>query len=511
MVLGVDLGTGGCKACAVRRDGRVAGAASADYETLTPQAGWAEQAPDDWLEAVADATGRLLQETSIRGRDVAGLAVSCAAHIAVLTDGHGQPVRNALLWSDQRSQREAEELEEAAGDHIFARTGNRVSTTWTLPHLAWIARNDPDAWRRTERIMLSKDYLVYRLTGSRTTDPATALSALLYDAVHGCWSDSLCELVGITPDALCEVLPATAVVGHLTDEAAGRLGLVSGTPVINGTLDSAAETYGAGVATPGQALLRLATAGGVHLVHDRMRSHSHLITYPHPLAPLWFSQAGTSSCASSVKWAIDAFTRGQGTSFEQWDREAAAVPPGSEGLVYHPYLAGERCPHWDNTLRASFVGASLRHTSAHFARAVYEGTALSIRDALGVLEEVAPAPTVLTTVGGGARSELWLRIVCDCLGSPLRVARHADSSYGAAVLGLVGLGYFENLEEALKNLRGSEAEMEPDAQNHCLYSELFEKYRQIHAQLAPVYQCGRDTPDANIRAMVETARTYGRY
>ena len=251
------------------------------------------------MPAISQATAELLDQTGIRGEDVEGIALSCAAHIAVLLDGQGRPTRNAILWSDQRSREEVEALEVSSGDEIFERTSNPVSTTWTLPHLAWIQRHDAEAWSRTERILLSKDFLAHRLAGCLTTDPATALSSLLYDTAYDGWSESLCELVDVTPDMLCEVHPVTAVVGELTKKAASALRLRAGTPVINGTLDSAAETFSAGVASPGKALLRLASAGGIHLVFDRVHPHPRMITYPHPVEPLWFSQAGTSTCATS--------------------------------------------------------------------------------------------------------------------------------------------------------------------------------------------------------------------
>ena len=486
-VLGMDLGTGGCKVCAVGEDARLAGSCAVDYPTHTPEPGWAEQNPDDWMPAIAQATAQLIDQTGIRGEDVAGVALSCAAHIAVLIDGQGRPTRNAILWSDQRSREEVEALEAASGHEIFIRTSNPVSTTWTLPHLTWIQRHDAEAWERTKRILLSKDFLAYLLTGCLTTDPATALSSLLYDPAEDGWSASLCELVGVTPDMLGKVHPPTTVVGSLTKEVASALRLKAGTPVVNGTLDSAAETFGAGVASPGRALLRLASAGGIHLVFDHVKPHLRLITYPHPVKPLWFSQAGTSTCATSVTWAIRTFTSDKGVSFGDWDREADKVAVGSEDLFFHPYLSGERCPHWNPRLRASFVGASVRHGTGHFARAVYEGTAFSIRDALGVLEEVGASPTDLTAVGGGTASELWLRIVCDCFGKPLKIAAHADSSYGAALLGLVGLGFFKETKDVLANVGQSHREIQPDKENHAIYNGLFERYRDIHARLAPVY------------------------
>lgn len=487
IALGIDIGTGGCKVYAVDDRGHTIGRAGADYPMQTPQPGWVEQNPLDWVRALARTTRDLLAGASIRSGEIAGVALSSAAHIAVLLDDAGVPTRNALLWSDQRSRAEAEELAATTGEEITRCTHNHVSTTWTLPHLLWIRRNDPQAWHRTKRVLLSKDYLAFRLTGRMVTDPATALSSLLFDARAQRWSDMLCDVAGISPDQLPELVPPDAVIGNVTPEAARLSGLPRGAPVVCGTLDSAAETYGAGVAAPGQMLLRLASAGGIHLVLDQPRAHSKLITYPHPVSPFWFAQAGTSTCATSVKWAIRTFAQDLGTSFERWDDLAAAAPPGSEGLLFHPYLAGERCPHWDASLRASFVGMTLRHTLGHFARAVYEGTALSIRDALSVLDALDARSEVLTVVGGGTRSALWLRIVCDCLGLPLNVAPHSDSSYGAALLGLVALGIFDRPADALAKISMTTSQMTPTRENHRLYDRLFDTYRDVHVKLAPVH------------------------
>lgn len=491
IVLGIDIGTGGCKVCAVDDQGQVMGSAGADHPTLTPRPGWVEQRPEDWIRALRRAAHGLFVDSPVRPNEIAAVALSSAAHIGVLLDGRGAPTRNAVLWSDQRSGVEAEELSAEHGNEISNCTYNHVSTTWTLPHLLWIRRHDPEAWQRTKRIVLSKDYVGFRLTGRVATDPATALSSMLFDARAECWSESLCELAGVTSDQLPDVVPVDSVTGTLTPEAADLLTLPPGIPVVCGTLDSAAETLGAGAAAPGQLLLRLASAGGIHLVLNRPHAHPKLITYPHPVAPFWFSQAGTSTCATSVKWAIRTFARDTGMSFDRWDDLAAAVPVGSEGLLFHPYLAGERCPHWDPSLRASFVGVTLRHTLGHFARAVYEGTAFAIRDSLSVLNRPGASPEALTAVGGGTRSALWLRIVCDCLGLPLNVAPHADSSYGAALLGLVALGIFDSPADALAKIDMTTSQIAPDHDNHRLCSRLFDIYCDIHSKLAPLY-CGPD-------------------
>ena len=486
LVLGIDVGTGGCKVCAVDRTGRGAAAAAESYPTHSPQPGWAEQDPDDWPVAIAGAVRRLLAEGPIDPSDVAGLALSSAAHVGVLVDEAGRPVRRAILWSDQRSVREAADLEESHGPEILRLSFQKVSTTWTLPHLLWVRRNEPDVWANVRRVLLSKDYVLHWLTGRAVTDPATALSSQLFDASRGEWSHTLCDLVGVRTGDLPEVVPAPAVAGGLGGEVARQLGLPSGLPVVVGTLDSAAETFGAGVVRPGQLLLRLATAGGIHLVLDAPLPHPQLITYPHPIAPLWYCQAGTSSCASAVQWAMTTFTAGRGMSYAEWGELAAGAPPGSEGLIFHPYLAGERCPHWDPHLRASFIGATMHHGPAHFARAVYEGTAFSIRDAFSTLADLPIDEGPLTAVGGGTASDLWLQIMSDVLARPIDVAAHADSSHGAALLGLVGLGLIPTMDQAAAIAARTAKRVIPIAANVKRCDRQFDLYRDIHRQLAPV-------------------------
>lgn len=484
-VLGIDIGTSGCKACAVDAAGRVTAEAASAYPTRSPRPGWTEQDPADWLDAVAQATRRLTAGHPVLPDTVAGMALSCAAHIGVLLDEKDRPLRPAILWSDQRSADEVRELDEAAGDVIFHQTHQRVSTTWTLPHLAWIQKHEPDVWRATRRLLLSKDYVLWWLAGQRVTDPATALSAQLYDARAGCWSPDLCRLARVDGDMLPRVAAVTDVAGGLGADAADRLGLRPGTPVVVGTLDSAAETFAAGVDRPGRCLIRVASAGGVHLVLPEPRPHPRLITYPHPRRPLWYSQAGTNACASAVRWAMQCLRGDVATSFEQWDALAASAPAGCDGLIFHPYLQGERCPYWDPHLRASFTGATMSHGTAHFARAVYEGTAFSIRDAFSVLEELGIGDDPFVAVGGGTASAVWMQIIADVLGRPIDVAPMVDSSCGAALLGLEGLG--------LRRCSGMAASEEKDTGPRHLVPRAaeaadcerqFQRYRRIQQALA---------------------------
>ncbi len=486
-VLGIDLGTSSCKVCAVDASGRHLGARSAGFPTLTPRAGWAEQDPQHWVPAATEATRQLLSEGPVPPEEVGGLSLSSAAHIAVLLDAGGSPLRNSILWYDQRSLNEVEELKSQRGHEIFRLSHNSVSPTWTLPQLLWVRRQEPEVWSKVRRIALSKDYLSSWLTGRWTTDPATALSSMLFDAHVGDWSVPLLDPLGLAAEALPRVHPSTARVGSLTAAAAQELGVPAGVPVINGTLDSAAETYGAGVVRPGDCLLRLATAGGIHLVLEAPHPHPGLITYPHPVSPLWYSQAGTNSCTSALHWVFRTVGSGRPGTFQEWDPGVEAVPQGAEGLFFHPYLSGERCPYWDGRLRASFTGATFSHHPEHFVRAAYEGTAFSLRDALGVLDDLGDQRGTITVVGGGTAGKLWTRIVCDVLGKTLQVARVTDSAYGAALLGLVGIGLYSDVSQPLAGSRQELEVVSPDPERARGYTVLFDRYREIQQKLQPVY------------------------
>ena len=485
-VLGVDLGTSECKVCLVTEAGEVMRAARAGYATRAPRPLWAEQDPGDWAPAATAATRRLLAETGIAARSVVGIALTSAAHIGVLLDAHGSPVRPAMLWNDQRSSREAAELEREHGEEILRRTYQAVSTTWTLPHLCWVRRNDPDAWARTRRVALSKDFLVEWLVGSPATDPATALSSQLYDASVGRWSPELCAMAGVSPEMLPPVRPARDRIGGLTAEAAERLGLPPGTPVVVGTLDSATELFAAGAVAEGQCLVRLATAGGVQVVIRGPRPNRKLITYPHVVEPLWYCQAGTNACVTSVRWGARLVTGEADVPFAAWDAWAAAAPVGAGGLLFHPYLVGERAPQWDPELRASFVGASLDHGRGHFARAIYEGTAYSIRHAMSVLPGIESSSGALAVVGGGTQSAVWVQILADVLGRPLVVAEGVDSAYGAGLLGLAGLGLSDGRAGA-EATAARWRSIAPQPEGTAAYADRYPAYVRVAEALAPLY------------------------
>lgn len=497
--LGLDLGTSSCKICALDPTGTIVATASEPYRTLSPRDGWAEQDPASWLEALKSAAGKLLGDGAIDPARVAAIALTSAAHIGVLQDSDDRPLRPALLWSDQRSAAQAAALRAECGDDILRITLNNVSTSWTLAHLAWVREEEAALWSRVARICLSKDYLLHWLTGRWVTDPATAVSAMLLDARSGVWSDELRALVGLQDIALPELAAPEAVVGTILPGPAGELGLPAGVPVVNGTLDSATETYGAGAVAAGDFVIRVGTAGGIHTVKDRPLADPRLLTYPHPVSGLWYSQGGTNAAGSAIAWALDAAGLPRsGAGFDQFSSLAASAPAGSDGLTFHPYLSGERTPYWDPALRGTAAGLSFRHGAAHLARAVIEGVAFSLKDAfLAVLASdggpsgATRAPRRIRVVGGGVSDPLLMQILSSALDLELQLLAGVDSAYGAALLAMRrgGVAAAPGPDQAGKGrLDVADRIVSPLEADVPVYRRAFAAYRERAAALRQMYQ-----------------------
>ncbi len=480
-LVGVDIGAGSLKTMVVGRDGRVRGSASVDIATHTPHAGWSEQHPQDWWSALCATAPRALAEAGIGADAVAAIGFSAGAHTPVLEDAAGNVLRPAILWSDQRSAEEARELEARHGDEILATGCNRAVPTWTQPQLLWLARHEPSVLARARRLYVAKDWLRSRLTGTWETDPTEAVGTLLYDGGRGRWSERLCEMIGFDPAKLPPVVRPTAVVGEVTRAAADATGFAAGTPVVCGSSDTSVEVYGAGAIAPGQAAVKLATAATVSIVGHEPRVHRSVINYPFAVPGLWYTIGATNSCASAHRWLRDRFFMAPGVSgaaaFDTMDRLAAEVPAGAGGLLFHPYLNGERTPHWDPLLRADFIGMTFRHDRGHFVRALYEGIACSLRDVLEALRGQGLDAGMARIIGGGARSATWRRIVCDVLGIGIEMPRVTDASFGAALMAGVGVGLYASEVEAVRETVEVVARHEPDAALRGRYDALYGIYR----------------------------------
>lgn len=491
-LLGVDLGAGSLKASLVDDQGKTIGEASHPVATSIPQFGWSEQDPEDWVRAFAQAVPAAIARAKIAPSAIVGIGISAGAHIPVLLDRDDRPVRPAILWNDQRSALEAQELRDQAGDLIVATSLNRANPTWSLAMLKWLGRHEPEAVARTHRLCIAKDYLRFRITGDWHSDFSDAVGALMADCRTGGWSRALCDLIGWPFERLPPLASPEAVVGQVTPAAARAFGLAAGTPVVTGSNDTTVELYGVGAIKPGQGAIKLATAAVVYLTTRGPRVHPPISCYPHIMPGLFYCATGTNSCASAHRWLRDQmFMSDSGSApadgaaaFAEMDRLAGDVAPGAEGMIFHPYLQGERGPHWDPLLRASFIGMTMRHGRGHFARALYEGIAFSVCDLLTAAKKEGLSFDSFRLIGGGARSATWRQIISDVLNVEIERPESGDASFGAALVAGVGVGMFSSFQEAVERCVRVVDVARPDPGRHAFYGELFEVYREVTTRLA---------------------------
>jgi xylulokinase len=495
-LIGADAGTSGCKVTLIDSAGHVLAGSQAGYKTNFPRPGWAEQDPEDWHRALVQAVRQCIETADVPARDVAALSVCGPAHNVVLLDRDRCALQPVIHWSDLRSTPQAAWLEAEHGSTIYEITYQRVNPVWTLPQLLWVRQNQPEVWQRIHRVVIGKDYLSYRLTGSWRTDWYDAMGTQMFDARAREWSQPICELLGLPLDRLPPVSDATEITGKVTAAAAQETGLATGTPVAVGSGDSVVEALGAGVVEPGQCIVKLGTAGNVNVVTAEPRPDRRTLTYCHVVPDRWYTIAATNSGASSAKWFREAFnlkarSPGAGGRFLV-DRMAAEVPPGSEGLIFHPYLQGERSPYWDPALRGDFIGITIRHQQQHFARAVLEGVAFSLRDCVELVRDLGISITETRLMGGGACSALWRQIVANVLGMDLLVSAEGTTAYGAALLAGVASGVFSDVQEAAMSAIHTQGNVQSDPKNAARYAQLYPLYRQATQSLGPIYHALRE-------------------
>jgi xylulokinase len=467
-LVGVDVGTTGVKALAISAEGDVLARAERDYELAIPHAGWAEQDPEAWWQASEEALAAL------GVGEPAGIGLSGQMHGLVALDDADRVLRPAILWNDQRTAVECAEIERLLGlDRLIELTGNRALTGFTAPKLLWVRRHEPDVYARIAHVLLPKDYVRLRLTGQRATDVADASGTLLFDVAGRRWSDEVIDLLEIPRDWLPEVLESPVVSGQSGE----------GVPVAAGAGDQAAAALGVGVDRPRPISVVLGTSGVVFatLPGFAVDAQARVHVFCHAVPGLWHAMGVMLSAAAALRWLRDALV---GESYEELLREASRWPPGGEGVLFQPYLAGERTPHADPTARAAFVGLSLRHDRGALVRAVLEGVAYGLRDSLELLRELGVEAEVGRVSGGGARSTLWLRIVASVLGLPVeRTAAEEGSAYGAALLGGVAAGVFTSPAEAVERCVRVRDRIDPDPAWQEAYEEGYARYRALYPTL----------------------------
>lgn len=465
----------------------------AEYATLHPRPGWAEQNPEDWYVAMCGLLSGI--DVGIRRR-IRALALDSFTHGAVLLDAQMRVIRPTIIWTDQRSTRECEALQARHGDLIFATAFQSPTPTWTLPQLLWLRQYEPEAFGAIRHLSFVKDYIRFRLTGELACDRIEAQGTLFWDMRNACWSEALCALAGIPLRALPAIGAPTDPAGAITSEAESVTKLLAGTPVFMGASDTAVEDYAAGAVRPGQLVLKLATAGNVNVMTAEAHPHCETLTYAHVVPGLWYTATATNAAAVCQRWFRDLCcglevqdARRQGVNpYDVLDALAAASPPGANGVVFHPYLMGERSPYWDPTLRGSFTGLGMATTKGDLSRALLEGVAYSLRDCYRTIEKLGLGADEAILIGGGAKSPLWSRIVSNVFNLPVSCPESGDASFGSALLAGIGAGVFADAADALKQCLRIAQTWQPGAEPAAFYARGFQVYRRIHDALATVYQ-----------------------
>ena len=484
-LLGIDFGGGASKATLIDTEGTIIAENTVEYPTLYPSAGACEQSPSDWISALSENTGALLEKSGISPSDILTVAIDAATHTSLICDKDFKPLRNAMFWTDTRSRTEATELFAAHGEGIFKKTFHKPDTIWTLPQLVWLKKNEPDTFEKAKYIFFEKDYIRYFMTGVFCTDYIEAEGSMLFDCNKMQWDEELCKMAGIDVSMLPPVMAPTEIVGGITEEAAKATGLAKDTPVICGTTDTALEVFASGSVEIGDVTVKLATAGRICVVTDKPYPDRHLVNYSHVAEGRWYPGTATKSCAASYRWYRDTF----GGEYRELDTAADEIPLGSEGLIYHPYLNGELTPYADPTLCGSFTGMRATHTRAHFTRAVLEGVAFSLLDSKLYLDSLGiPYNTVATAIGGGTKGKFWRQITADVLGIALKTTESSDSSLGSAMLAGIAAGVFKDTSDAVKKCVKEKDITYPNPENTEKYRRIFEVYKKIHDALAPIYQ-----------------------
>jgi xylulokinase len=473
VAVGLDIGTSGVKALAVSEDGEIVGRAEIGYDLSTPKPGWAEQDPEDWWRGTQQA----LEE--LGAGDVAGIGLSGQMHGLVALDADESVLRPAILWNDQRTGEQCEEIEERIGlSKLIAATGNRALTGFTAPKLLWLREHEPDVYERIAHILLPKDYVRLRLCGERAIDVADASGTLLFDVAHRRWSEEVCAALEIDMSWLPQALESPEVSGETSD----------GIPVAAGAGDQAAGALGVGVVEAGAPLsVVLGTSGVVFCALPEFAAdeEARVHAFCHAVPDTWHAMGVMLSAAGSLAWLRNAL--GGGSDYGDLVKEAAEWGPGVEGLTFLPYLAGERTPHADPDARGAFAGLSLRHDRGALVRAVLEGVAFGLRDSLDLIAELGPLPDRGRVSGGGARSEEWLRIVASVLELPLeRTAADEGAAFGAALLGGVAGGLWGSPAEAAEAVVRPTSTVEPVADWIAPYREQREVFRALYPAIREV-------------------------
>jgi xylulokinase len=492
--LGIDVGTGGTRALVVDDAGRVIASATEEHRAFaSPQIGWAEQDPGDWWRACGVAVPKALAQGQLRGEQIACVGLSGQMHGAVLLDEGARVVRPALIWCDVRTEKQCRELTAQIGAaHLIQLTCNPALANFTLTKCLWVRENEPENWSKVRSLMLPKDYVRFELTGERATDVADASGTLLLDVAHRRWSKEMLGLVQMDESLLPALYESPEICGRVSAAGAAATGLKIGTPVVAGAGDQAAGSTGIGVVSPGTVSATIGTSGVVLAATDgpALDPGGRLHTFCHAVPGRWMVMGVTQAAGLSLRWFRDQFgtgVDGQLESYEKLATEAAKAPPGCDGLLWAPYLMGERTPYLDPTARGMLVGLTASHTRAHVIRAILEGVAFSLRDTFTIFQEINVPVKTIRLGGGGARSALWRQIQADIYGRRVEtVEAEEGAAYGAALLAGVGAKAWSSVDAACSAVVRVAGSTSPHSEDLPAMERAYRVYRRMYPAMKSI-------------------------
>ena len=487
--LGIDLGTSSVKVILVSHSGKIVARYSKGYAIYSPFTGWAEQDPEEWWQAVTRAIRGVLAQARIDSSLIKGIGISGQTHGTVVLDKNHHPLRKAIIWMDRRSVPQVERLKKESGKRIMSITGLPISCGFMLPSVLWIKENEPEIWDKIFKIILPKDYIRLKLTGEVASDVSDAGGTLLLDVVRRTWSKEIADETGISFSFFPPLFESSQLTGYVIEESANKTGLKKNTPVFAGGADQVMMAIGSGVVDQGDVASSIGTGALLiaYLTHPILKPDRVLHTIPYAIPERWIIMGAILSGGASLSWFINRIL-GINLLEKKLDefisQELSSRSAASRGLIFLPYLDGERTPHLDPLARGSLIGLTLNHDQRDLIRAVMEGVIFALRDCLEEFKKSGIKPSRLVATGGGAKSKIWRQIQANIFNLPVAVPNTEEASaYGASVIAAVGSGFFSSTEEACKRWIKKEVVALPNCQEVKIYSEVYQIYRQLYSKL----------------------------
>ncbi len=495
-LLGIDIGTSTCKVSVFDRRGTVLSTASGEYEIYCPRAGWAEQDPEEWWKTVCSTLKYIFSKSPVKPEEIAGIGIDGQSWSAVAVDENGSALANTPIWLDTRASQICRELNNKIGaERIFELCGNSLQPSYTTAKIIWYQRYRPEIYKNIYKILQSNSYIACKLTGEMTQDASQGYGVHCYDMHTGTWNKDMCAELGIPWDFLPDIHPCHEVIGAVTKKAAKESCLAEGTPVVAGGLDAACGTLGAGVIHSGETQEQGGQAGGMSVCTDSYKADSRLILSCHVVPGKWLLQGGTTGGGGVMRWLEREFAdyerkeerKAGRSSLEIFNELAEKINPGSDGLVFLPYMSGERSPIWNPAAKGVYYGIDFGKGKGHFIRAAMEGVAFSLKHNLNVAEEAGVNVSVLRAMGGSANSLLWTQIKADVTGKPIIVpATDTATTLGAAILAGIGVGMYQDFEEAVKLTVENKRYHVPNEAHQYIYGRNYRIYRNLYEKLKDI-------------------------